>query len=405
VVLGSAQQAFGLRLRQAAEAELKRGPSLGFREPVRRLIESQRAAPRAQELNRFCLTGVLAYLALVVAINAAVVAEPSWPDVALQCTVTPLLTLSIGYFAFRPDRDATAREFGALGVSCCFSLATLVAITGGPALTAIPNFFLVSLPVIGVLFFARLRFFAALAFVAVTAVALALALLGRPDLPAALRGYPFCFLLAAAVPALLGVFRLERASRETCLTALIQSLRIEELAFENGQLNLLSTTDAVTGAANRRQLETVLRLMCAEPPHGDFLLLADIDFFKSFNDRFGHLAGDECLREVTATMRAELRRTDLLARFGGEEFAIVLSRCTKDDALATAERIRSSLARHVIMANGAGETVTVSIGVAERLDGASAEQLIAAADNALYAAKNAGRNRVCCSGAELDTVT
>jgi diguanylate cyclase (GGDEF)-like protein len=393
-----------LRLRQAAELELRRRLALGVRQPLRRLIEAQRAMPRVQELNRLCLTGVLTYLGLVLAINAVVVAQPSWLDVALQCTVTPLLTLSIAYLAFRPDRGATARECGALGVSCCFSLATLVSIAGSPAVTAIPNFFLVSLPVIGVLFFARLRFPAAVAFVAVTAAALGLALLGRTDLPAALRPYPLGFLLAAAVPALLGVFRLERASRQTWLTALIQSLRIEELAFENGQLNLLSTTDAVTGAANRRQLETVLQMICAEPPRGDFLLLADIDFFKRFNDRYGHLAGDECLREVTATMRAELRRTDLLARFGGEEFAIVLCRCSLGDALATAERIRSSVARHVFMANGMAETVTVSIGVAERKAGANADRLIAAADNALYAAKNAGRNRVCCAGAELDTV-
>lgn len=247
------------------------------------------------------------------------------------------------------------------------------------------------------MFFARLRFAYAVTFVAVTAVSLAVVLMLRTDVPPALWAYPLGFLLSISACALFGVHRLEQASRKVYLHGLLQTLQIEQLALENGLLNQLSTTDVVTGAANRRQLESVLQLLCEAPACGDFLLLADIDFFKGFNDRHGHLAGDACLREVVVAMRCHLGGTDLLARFGGEEFAIVLPRRSWHDAAAIAEQIRAGVAAHDIEVNGQQERVTLSIGIAERVPGASLASLIAQADSALYEAKRSDRNCVRCA--------
>jgi diguanylate cyclase (GGDEF)-like protein len=205
------------------------------------------------------------------------------------------------------------------------------------------------------------------------------------------------FLLLLAAPALLCVHRIERATRDVYLHAVLQDVRIEQLSVENNRLNRLSATDALTGAANRRRLQQALCKLCTQPPCGDFLLLADIDFFKRFNDCHGHVAGDSCLREVVGAIRSQLRRTDLVARFGGEEFAIILPRTTYADALATAERIRVRVASQRVRVNGQSETVTVSIGIAERLSDMAPATLMAHADRALYDAKNSGRNRVSCA--------
>jgi len=383
------------RLRKAAEAEFSRGGfGLHFGKTLGPIYEADLATARTLELSTACLSGVAAYICLVLLLNLLVIETPSWRNVALQCTITPFIVLSIGHMAFRVERTPLVRESGALAISCCFSLATLLAVCPSPPSMAILNLFLVSLPVVAVMFFARLRFACAVAFVAVTAISLAVVLMLRTDVPAAVRSYPLGFLLSISACALFGVHRLEQASRKVYLHGLLQTLQIEQLAFENGLLNRLSTTDVVTGAANRRQLESVLQLLCAEPACGDFLLLADIDFFKRFNDRHGHLAGDACLREVVVAMRCHLGSTDLLARFGGEEFAIVLPRRSWHEATAVAERIRAGIAAHDIQVNGRQQRVTVSIGIAERVQGASLASLIAQADSALYEAKRSGRNCV-----------
>jgi diguanylate cyclase (GGDEF)-like protein len=386
------------RLRKAAEAEFSRGGfGLHFGKTIGPIYEADQATARTLELSRASLSGVAAYVCLVLLLNLLVIETPSWLNVAFQCTITPLLVLGIASVAFRIERSPLARECGALAISCCFSLATVLAVSTSPPSTVILNLFLVSLPVVAVMFFARLRFACAVAFVAVTAMALAVVLMLRTDVPPAVRAYPLGFLLSASACALFGVHRLEQASRKMYLHGLLQTLQMEQLAFENGLLNRLSTTDVVTGAANRRQLDGVLQLLCAEPACGDFLLLADIDFFKRFNDRHGHLAGDACLREVVMAMRCHLGGTDLLARFGGEEFAIVLPRRSWHDAAAVAERIRAGVAAHDIEVNGRQECVTVSIGIAERVQGASLASLVAQADSALYEAKRSGRNCVRCA--------
>ncbi|MEO7733580.1 MAG: diguanylate cyclase [Kofleriaceae bacterium] len=179
-------------------------------------------------------------------------------------------------------------------------------------------------------------------------------------------------------------------------------------------LRLIANTDAGTSLANRRRLDATLasewqRARRIAAPLS--LLMIDIDFFKAFNDEYGHPAGDDCLRRVAGVIRdAALRPTDLAARFGGEEFAVVLPHTDADGALRVASRIRDRLVEAAIPHRGSpiAAEVTVSIGVACRSPAdlqraahgraqvmvrGDEHQLIDAADRALYLAKRGGRNR------------
>jgi diguanylate cyclase (GGDEF)-like protein len=160
--------------------------------------------------------------------------------------------------------------------------------------------------------------------------------------------------------------------------------------------------DALTGVANRRQFDESLgeewaRGRRTRAPLA--LLLVDIDHFKRHNDRYGHQAGDECLKVVAATLAAQARRADdLVARYGGEEFAVLLPSVDARGAEALAERMRSAIEaiRLPYMDAAARRHVTASIGVAAVVPSGSAApaQLVSAADEALYRAKAVGRNQV-----------
>ena len=157
--------------------------------------------------------------------------------------------------------------------------------------------------------------------------------------------------------------------------------------------------DTLTGLYNRAYLLDqigVLAQRSAVQGIGVAVLMLDIDHFKQINDRYGHLAGDDVLREVAAVIRESTRNEDLVARFGGEEFVVVLPVSVPDLAAERAERIRSNLAERRIVAEGTEIRVTVSIGLAFAAAGRSRNEmaLIMAADEALYQAKADGRNRV-----------
>jgi diguanylate cyclase (GGDEF)-like protein len=178
-----------------------------------------------------------------------------------------------------------------------------------------------------------------------------------------------------------------------------------ENVISNEMLKYIGLTDALTGVYNRRYidrrlLEEIARARRQERPLS--VLYIDIDHFKQVNDSVGHQGGDEVLREVATRIKAELRISDALARFGGEEFVVLLIDADRQSAGMVAERIRGGVAGTTVeLAGGEMVVVTVSVGVAT-LDGrrseqpmeAVAQQLLAAADGALYQAKQGGRNLV-----------
>ncbi len=176
----------------------------------------------------------------------------------------------------------------------------------------------------------------------------------------------------------------------------------DELTEANRKLERLSMRDGLTGIANRRQFDARLAETWARQARDGTplaLLLADADFFKALNDSAGHLRGDEALRVLARICeRFAVNEHDLVARYGGEEFVLLLPGCTLDAAIAQAEALRRAVAEEAFAhpASPLAPHVTVSVGVAALVPsaGASSEQLVAAADRALYDAKAGGRDRV-----------
>lgn len=161
------------------------------------------------------------------------------------------------------------------------------------------------------------------------------------------------------------------------------------------------TSDALTNIANRRCFEENLARelsRCARHKRPLGLLLVDVDHFKQVNDSYGHLAGDECLKEFCDRVRQLIRETDLFARIGGDEFAIVLSETLSADCRRVAERVRKSVESSVFGQNdGLGIDISVSIGIAhvQNAVGMSMHDLLMEADARLYTAKDGGRNCIC----------
>jgi diguanylate cyclase (GGDEF)-like protein/PAS domain S-box-containing protein len=162
-----------------------------------------------------------------------------------------------------------------------------------------------------------------------------------------------------------------------------------------------SIHDGLTGLYNRRYLDETLQreLISAEREgHPVSVIMGDLDHFKAVNDRYGHLAGDEVLRVFGALMKSNARGSDIYCRYGGEEFVLVLPGMARDKAAERAEQLRSAMAAAPVLYGTTPIIVTASFGVATfPRDGSTGDDLIAAADRALYAAKAAGRNRVTIS--------
>jgi diguanylate cyclase (GGDEF)-like protein len=164
--------------------------------------------------------------------------------------------------------------------------------------------------------------------------------------------------------------------------------------------------DGLTGLYNRRSFDEHLAAVLAREarrPQGGFALaILDIDHFKKLNDTYGHPAGDAALRHVASLLGHRLRRNDVLARYGGEEFAVIFDAADQGKGVEMAERLRAQLQKSQVVFEGARLAVTASFGLAVwPTDGADATALLASADRALYAAKQAGRNRVVAAATLL----
>ncbi|WP_443115865.1 sensor domain-containing diguanylate cyclase [Herbaspirillum seropedicae] len=178
-------------------------------------------------------------------------------------------------------------------------------------------------------------------------------------------------------------------------------LRTRELERANRKLEALSATDGLTGVANRRRFDEALAnemRRAVRSGQSLALLMLDVDYFKKYNDRYGHLAGDECLRIVARVLQKTSRRaTDLVARYGGEEFSVIIAECDTTQALQQAENICQAIFELKLPhADSPFGYISASIGVAVLLpdEHTAPEQMVRIADQALYHAKYQGRNRV-----------
>jgi diguanylate cyclase (GGDEF)-like protein len=211
--------------------------------------------------------------------------------------------------------------------------------------------------------------------------------------------------IAVAIYTLVSNYNLEMAERQRYLqNERGLSLRAELERTRQG-LEEMSAMDPLTGLPNRRRFDSHVREHAATGPMT--LLLIDVDHFKAFNDRYGHPAGDQCLRLVARALQTALSHEHgLVARWGGEEFIVALPDSNPARALAQAELMRKAVTQLAMRheASGASDHVSVSIGVAEPAqvrDDANIDRLIRQADAALYEAKQQGRNR-CVLAAPRD---
>ena len=164
--------------------------------------------------------------------------------------------------------------------------------------------------------------------------------------------------------------------------------------IERQRLEKITITDLLTGAFNRRYLtEETQGEIAKARRYGQKigLLMLDIDHFKHINDQFGHVAGDQVLKELVMRVKGQLREADTLARWGGEEFLILLPHCTLDDTLGLAEKLRKSIADNAFPEVG---SVQISIGVSEYRPRETFIEWLNRTDRAMYRAKSEGRNTV-----------
>ena len=183
----------------------------------------------------------------------------------------------------------------------------------------------------------------------------------------------------------------------------------KELKEANEHLKRLSSLDGLTGVANRRSFDERIELEWARAIRNAkplALIMIDIDYFKPYNDRYGHQAGDDCLKKVASLITSSIHRTlDLAVRYGGEEFAVLLPDTDMEGAIGIAEIIRAAVEGMQIEHSGSQNNnfVTISLGVASKIPGRmeKSDLFIEAADKAMYIAKKEGRNRVKTADKEM----
>lgn len=210
------------------------------------------------------------------------------------------------------------------------------------------------------------------------------------------------YYVGASLVALFASYHMEHGTRRQFLLDRLLMLKQNELEMANHQLQALVDQDGLTGIANRRHFDEMLAHEWNRARRGGYplsLLLIDLDFFKHYNDTYGHQAGDDCLIVIGSVLRRHAQRSgDVAARYGGEEFALILPATGPADAAEIGWRVVRDIASYRIphVSSGVAEHVTASVGVASLVPTPllEARDLLAAADGALYAAKRNGRNRV-----------
>jgi diguanylate cyclase len=173
--------------------------------------------------------------------------------------------------------------------------------------------------------------------------------------------------------------------------------RVHQLEAQLQQMSELVREDQLTGSLNRRGLDEVFEresARCARRGTPLCIAMLDLDDFKRLNDRYGHLAGDAALKHLVKIVKDTLRTMDVIARFGGEEFLILLPETTLESAAQTMTRLQRELTRHFFLHDNEKVLITFSAGVALRAPEEALAQLVERADQAMYQAKHSGKNRV-----------
>jgi diguanylate cyclase (GGDEF)-like protein len=367
-------------------------------------LEARYLQDKASDRLRLIRLGAIFALALNFVLLLAdwfMVPDQFQMALALRLLIQAPLTI-VGLFclpaARRSVRELLAFVLGlmAAGITCYLSVTS----TAPLAPDYLVVLFMIALFNGGVI---RMRFWMAVRAACMVMAIFLFGVLLVPNPPVAVLISAAVVMVSSAVFALFSSYRSEHEERANWLMSQHQELLHEEVAHSNRQLHRLSRFDPLTDMANRRHFDEFLQQVWSRARCDGkqvALLMIDIDHFKHYNDRYGHVQGDLCLQEVAKALKGHLRQPeDLIARYGGEEFVAVIPGATMDMAMAAANRVRQGVA-DLKLAHEASpglKQVTLSIGVAcmrgNEAD-ASPEHLIAAADAALYRAKEIGRNAV-----------
>ncbi len=389
-----------ITLESAAQEFRSRRWHLGFAPEVEARYEAETGGARRRHLILAGLVGLAVYNLFL--FNDLVV-RPQVLEVALywRLGVTTLYGLTVLALI---RYDLVSPRWREAGMASCIVVAMVASCmifrhTTSPAGNYDPFVF-------GLIFMAgniafALRFREAMVSSALALGVAAAFVLDQATMPSEAKLFALGLMLGTGVFTVLACYRVEHATRQSYLLFLREELRAETALRSADEFAMISQTDALTQLPNRRSLDATLPLywMRAQKQHKPLAaLMVDIDNFKRFNDRFGHLAGDDCLRSVAAAMRASLREGDFIARIGGEEFLVLIDAASIASAQAAAERLRRGVEQMAIPHDGvAGQAVvTVSVGIALTCPGPDTEDpasLIEAADAAMYEAKRNGRNR------------
>lgn len=383
---------------RAVEAEISRfqtSKSATFASGMERRYERDTHDARTQSLQLTMVLGGICFL-LTSLTDIAFVPDIGWRGVLMRVAAFPLFLMVI---VLGPGMEPLRREV--LMVTAGVVLVALLAFI--PLLSSAPQAALSFMCAIFAVAFGNTavvpRFRHACIFTALCVVVIgALAIWQGPF------GWAITIeLVLVAVFTLFANYRIERGDRLEYLLGLYHAKRAADLNADREKLKELAETDALTGVPNRAAFNNYCAALYDDPANDGrqvVLLLADVDYFKDYNDHYGHVAGDLCLKAIAEKLAGTLRnRGDLVARFGGEEFVACILDVGGAHGEAVARRmcdgVRSLKLPHANRKDG-DSFVSISIGVATgRIEaGSDIDELVEAADKALYAAKRNGRNRI-----------
>ncbi|WP_019139837.1 GGDEF domain-containing protein [Noviherbaspirillum massiliense] len=384
---------------QPAAAQSGQAPADGFSARVEAAFEADMDAMQVRQLRRSGLVALLLYGLFAIS-DFMMMPDAYWQAWKIRMTVLPLLVLGILGGIRLPGK--LMRE---IIVSVAIVLVG-VSVAWIAGLSRHPNAVHYHAGIILVVLFGNIalgqRFRGAL----VTSVALSVVygfyLIRLNPGAAPVRFNSWLLFFAAAVISLLANYQMNHDRRLAHLARARERERNEELSHAVELLQKLSAEDALTQIANRRELDYRLKLEWGRARRESqplAMILIDVDCFKNYNDHYGHPAGDSCLQQIAIALSAVPQRSsDLVARFGGEEFVVLLPATALEDAAEVAERMRQAVLELNMphAASTVAPVVSASFGVAAALPALQTEpaQLLADADAALYRAKLNGRNQV-----------
>lgn len=372
-----------------------------FPEKLEKMYRDHYRDTRIKRFIWFGLIGVIFYNLFLIGDKAML------PDIFFEAFITrvfivsPLIILTIACFFIK--RIARHADFLAGGIILLASVSIMyfLMISNSPNVNNYHTGIIILLVVANIVI--RLRFRYAVFYTVLIFFLFALTVNNIPLMNKATVDNSIMVLFTIACFTLIGNYQIENENRFTYLNTLLRRINAAKLQESNEKLKNMAVTDGLTGLTNRRHFDIALAnewKVCCRSKKMLSLIFIDIDFFKNYNDNYGHLNGDDCLKGVAALLCMNIKRPrDVVARYGGEEFVILLPETDSDGTMQLAEQMRKSIEELSMIHEFSDilDVVTISLGAATLLptQKRNFSDLIKFADIALYEAKNQGRNRVC----------